>query len=267
MTRQTFQRRTMARIMEAAPNLKFVAFYHKSEDRLNACMRAYVGRSFIYIFSSCYMGQEYILYVGKSKAQYSRCLMHSKKYAYEYIYLYECEPEWLNQSEKAVIRVLTPIFNRNDNPESNRLGQLLEIDYNAVQDEEAIQRYLRRYSNYEKKGLFGFALPVALYTALEDEAMQQGITCGELVYRILEENVLRDGKLDLNDVKDIQTNLVTTKSYGDSHSCSQEQVKQYLRQVVRMPGTAKVGKAWIIPYDMKFPENLRGKPKRELHED
>ena len=54
MTRQTFQRRTMARIMEAAPKLKFVAFYHKSEDRLNACMRAYGGRSFIYIFSIIY---------------------------------------------------------------------------------------------------------------------------------------------------------------------------------------------------------------------
>lgn len=265
MTRQTFQRRTMARIMEAAPKLKFVAFYHKSEDELNTCMRAYGNRSFIYVFSSSYKGQEYILYVGKSKAQYSRCLMHSKKYAYDHIYLFECDPEWLNESEKAVIKALTPIFNRNDNPQAGRIGLLLEIDYNAVQDEETIQCYLRRYSNYEKKGLFGFALPVVLYTALEDEAMHQGITCGELVYKILEQKVLEDGKLDLDHVKDIETNLVTTKSYGDSHACSQEQVKQYLRQVVRMPGTAKIGKTWLIPYDMKFPENLRGKRKIELN--
>lgn len=249
----------MARIIKAAPKLKFVAFYHKSEDRLNACMRAYGGRSFIYIFSSCYMGQEYILYVGKSKAQYSRCLMHSKKYAYDHIYLFECEPEWLNESEKAVIRALMPIFNRNENPQASRIGQLLKIDYEAVQDEETIQCYLRRYSNYEKRGLFGFALPVALYTALEEKAMQQGCTCGELVHEILEQKVLENGKLDLDNIKDIQTNLVTTKSYGENHACSQEQVKQYLRQVVRMPGTVKVGKTWLIPSDMKFPENLRGK--------
>ena len=248
--------------MEAAPKLKFVAFYHKSEDRLNACMRAYGGRSFIYIFSSTYMEQEYILYVGKSKAQYSRCLMHSKKYAYEHIYLFECEPQWLNESEKAVIRALTPIFNRNDNPQAGRIGQLLEIDYEAVLDEEAIQCYLRRYSNYEKRGLFGFALPVALYTALEDEARQRGCTCGELVYGLLEQKVLENGKMDLDNIKDIQTNLVTTKSYGESHACSQEQVKQYLRQVVRMPGTVKVGKTWLIPSDMKFPENLRGQRRK-----
>lgn len=262
MAKQTFQSRTTRRILEVAPKLRFIAFYHKSEDRLNACMRAYGGRSFIYIFSSCYMGEEYILYVGKSKAQYSRCLMHSKKYAFDHIYLFECEPEWLAESEKAVIRELTPIFNRNDNPQAGRIRHLLDIDYDAVQDEENIQCYLRRYSNYKKRGLFGFALPVALYTALENEAKKQGCTCGELVCGILEQKILQNGKLDLDHIEDIRTNLVTTQTYGDSHACSREQVKQYLRQVVRMPGTVKVGKTWLIPYDMKFPENLRGKNRK-----
>lgn len=259
MAKQTFQRRTTKRILEAAPKLKFVAFYHRSEDRLNACMRDYGDRSFVYIFSSCYMDQEYFLYVGKSKAQYSRCLTHSKKYAYDHIYLFECDPEWLAESEKAVIRELTPIFNRNDNPDAARIRQLLEINYDTVQSAETIARYLRRYSNYKRTGLFGFALPVVLYTALEEKAAQVGCSCGELVYGILEQTMLKQGKLDLDNVRDIKTNLVTTKSYGNSHAMSQEQVKQYLRQQERIPGTVKVGGTWIIPYDLRFPEDLRGK--------
>ena len=108
MAKLTFQRKTTKRILAVAPKLKFVAFYHRSEDRLNACMRDYGDRSFVYIFSSCYMDQEYFLYVGKSKAQYSRCLTHSKKYEYDHIYLFECDQEWLSESEKAVIKELTP---------------------------------------------------------------------------------------------------------------------------------------------------------------
>lgn len=267
MAKQSFQRRTTKRVMEVAPHLKFIAFYHKAEDRLNACMRDYGDRSFVYIFSSNYMGKEYFLYVGKSKAQYSRCLTHSKKYAYDHIYLFECDPEWLAESERAVIKLLEPIFNRNNNPQAYRVGRLLGIDYNAIQDEKTIERYLQRYSNYKKTGLFGFALPIALYTALEKEAARAGCTCGELVFGILEQYVMKNMVIDLDNISDVKTNLVTTKSYGNSHACSQEQIKQYLRQQERMPGTAKVGKAWIIPYDVKFPENLRGKPKRELHED
>lgn len=267
MAKQSFQRRTTKRILEAAPKLKFIAFYHKAEDRLNACMRDYGDRSFVYIFSSDYMGKEYFLYVGKSKAQYSRCLMHSKKYAYDHIYLFECDPEWLTESERAVIKELAPIFNRYSNPQAKRIGQLLGIDYNAIQNEEAIERYLQRYSNYKKTGLFGFALPIALYTALEKEAARAGCTCGELVFGLLEQNVMKNGVIDLDNISDVKTNLVTTKSYGNSHACSQEQIKQYLRQQERMPGTAKVGKAWIIPYDVPFPEDLRGKKRAQAKEE
>ena len=262
MAKQTFQRRTIGRILEVAPNLKFVAFYHGSEDRLNACMRDYGDRSFVYILSSCYENKEYFLYVGMSKASYSRCLMHSKKYAYSYMYLLECDPEHLADSEKAVIKELTPIFNRRDNPEAGRIGKLLGIDYDTVQSHEAIETYLRRYSNYKKMGLFGFALPVVLYTALEKEAAKAGCNCGELVYGILEQAILQQHDMDLDNVRDIATNLVTTKEYGNMHARSQEQVKQYLRQQERMPGTAKIGRDWIVPSDVRYPENLRGKPRK-----
>ena len=261
MAKLTFQRKTTKRILAVAPKLKFVAFYHRSEDRLNACMRDYGDRSFVYIFSSCYMDQEYFLYVGKSKAQYSRCLTHSKKYEYDHIYLFECDQEWLSESEKAVIKELTPIFNRADNPDAVRIRQLLGINYDTVHNREAIQRYLHRYFNYRRMGLFGFALPVVLNTALEEKAIQTGCSCGELVCSILEHTILKEGKINLDNVSNIKTNLITTKSYGNSHACSQEQVKQYLHQPERMPGTAKIGNTWVIPYDTKFPEALRAKSK------
>ena len=266
MGKQTFQRRTIARIQEVAPNLRFVAFYHGGEERLNSCMLDYGDRSFVYILSSCYEDKEYFLYVGKSKASYSRFLNHTKKYAYSHMYLLECDPEYLTDSEKAVIRELTPIFNRKDNPEAGRIGRLLSIDYNAIQSEEAIESYLRRYSNYKKMGLFGFALPVVLYTAMEEEAFKAGCTCGEWVSSILEQTILQKQDMNLDHVSAIRTNLVTTKEFGNMHNKSQEQVKQYLHQQERMPGSAKIGRDWIVPYDMKYPENLRGKPGKQKEE-
>lgn len=224
-------------------------------------MRTYGDRSFVYIFSSCYEDQEYFLYAGKSKAQYATILTHSKQYAFDYLYLFECAPEYLAESEKAVIRELAPIFNRRDNPEADRMGVLLNIDYDAVQSMETIERYLRRYANYKKQGLFGFALPVVMYTALEEEAAREGCTCGELVCAILEQKFLEPGHMDLDHVRDIETNLLNTEGYGNLHSRSQEQVKQYLHQKGRMPGTMKFGRDCLIPCDTKFPEDLRGKRK------
>ena len=74
MGKITFQRLTTKRIQRVAPHLKFVAFYHAQEDRLNACMRDYANRSFVYILSSMYKGEEYFLYAGKTKAQYRSIL-------------------------------------------------------------------------------------------------------------------------------------------------------------------------------------------------
>lgn len=55
----TFQRLTTKRIQAVAPELKFVAFYHKDEDQLNACMMNYENRSFVYVMTSMYEGREY----------------------------------------------------------------------------------------------------------------------------------------------------------------------------------------------------------------
>jgi len=261
MAKLAFHRRTTQRILTVAPHLKYIAFYHRSEERLNACMREYGDRSFVYVLSYIYMDQEFFLYVGKSKAQYTRCLTHSRTYEYQNIYLFECDPVWLDESEKAVIKEFVPIFNRKDNPEAARLKQLLKIDYNSVHSRETIERYLLCISNYKKMGLYGFALPMILYAALEDEAAQQEISCGEYVCRILEQAILKNGEMNLDYVKDIKTNLVTTRCYGANHNRSREQVKQYLHQQERMPGAAKIGRDWIIPYDMKFPDDLRGKRK------
>ena len=118
MRKTTFQRVITNRIQEAAPKLKYVAFYHREEERLNACMRDYADRSFVYVLSAVHKEKEYFLYVGKTKAQYARCLTHSKQYANDHIYLFECAPEQLDDCEKAVIRELQPLFNRAHNPKA-----------------------------------------------------------------------------------------------------------------------------------------------------
>ena len=82
MAKVTFQRLTTKRVIAEAPPLKYIAFYHSTEQRLNVCMRDYADRSFVYILSAMYEGREYFLYVGKTKVQYARHLTHSKKYAY-----------------------------------------------------------------------------------------------------------------------------------------------------------------------------------------
>lgn len=260
MGKPTFQRITSKRVQKVAPNLRFVAFYHREEERLNACMHDYEGRAFVYVLSINYKGQEYFLYVGKTKAQYARCLMHSKKYAYDYIYLFECEPEHLTSSEAAVIAELCPLYNRNNNPCTDRFRLLLDIDYNAVQNADIIYKHLERYAEYEKKGLFGFTLPATVFAVLEREAKVQGCNCSEMLQKILEKafgSKLTD-ELNKGSCANAETNLITTKQYGQQHGRSREQVKVYLLQQDRIPGTAKVGRDWVIPRDAKFPRDMRG---------
>lgn len=259
MTKVSFQRLTTRRILEAAPNLKYIAFYHSSEDRLNACMQDYANRSFVYVLTAMYKEAECFLYVGKSRAQYSRHLMHAKKYAYDHIYLFECEPEYLTQSEAAVIKELTPLFNRAGNPQAKRIKLLLNINYDAKQDAQMIQQYLEKYFKYAKVGLFGFALPAAIFVALEEEATRKGINCSEMLQDILE-NALGErivAKLDAD--CDIDTNLTSAKSFGVQNKKSTEQIKQYLHQGDRILGAIRLGRDWILPRDAQFPEDLRGK--------
>lgn len=263
MGKITFQRLTTKRVQRVAPKLRYVAFYHAQEDRLNACMRDYANRSFVYILSCMYEGEEYFLYAGKSKAQYARCLTHSKNYAYDHIYLFECEEEFLKDSEEAVIAELCPLFNKQHNPMAGQLNRILQIDYAAKQDGKRIRYYLEQYAKYKRTGLFGFALPVAIFSALEKKAEEENCTCSEMIQSILEK-ILKDSivaKLEDREVAACETNLITTKVYGKQNGKSPEQIKQYLHQKNRLPGAVKVGRDWVIPQDTRFPEDLRGNVK------
>ena len=262
MRKTTFQRVTTKRIQEAAPDLKYVAFYHRDEERLNACMMNYENRSFVYVMTAMYEGKEYYLYVGKSKAQYARHLTHSKKFEYDNIYLFECmEPERLSECEKAVIIALAPLFNRSCNPKLEQIKLLLDINYDATYDAQTIQSYLKKHSDYETLGLFGFALPAAVFLALEKEAAEQGCNCSEWLLKLLEKQLGKKITAELNRGENLETNLVTAKSFGDQHERSVEQAKQYLRKKGRIEGGIKLGRDWLMPRDARLPEDLRGKRK------
>lgn len=261
MRKTTFQRVTTKRIQAAAPDLKYVAFYHRDEEHLNACMRNYEDRSFVYVLTSMYEGKEYYLYVGKSKAQYARNLMHSKKFENDYIYLFECEPKQLGDCERAVIKALAPLFNRSHNPKLDQIKLLLEIDYDATYDAKTIQSYLKKLSDYETLGLFGFALPASVFMVLEKEAAEQGCNCSEWLLKLLEKQLGKKITAELNRGEMLETNLVSAKSFGDQYERSVEQAKQYLRKKGRIEGGIKLGRDWLMPRDARLPEDLRGKRK------
>ena len=261
MRKTTYQRVTTKRIQEAAPELKYVALYHRDEERLNACMMNYEGRSFVYVLTSMYEGKEYYLYVGKSKAAYSRQLTHAKKYEYDFIYLYECEPERLTDCERATIMTLAPLFNRSHNPKLEQIKLLLVIDYDATYDAQMIQSYLKKISDYTTQGLFGFALPAAVFLALEKEAVEQGCTCSEWMLKLLEKQLDKKITAELNRGEMLETNLVSAKSFGNQYERSVEQAKQYLRKKGRIEGGVKLGRDWLIPRDARLPEDLRGERK------
>lgn len=258
----TFQSVTIARIMSAAPTLRYIAFYHADEDRLNACMNGYARRSFVYILSADHGGTEYFLYVGKSKVQYARVLQHMKNYAFDHIYLFECAPEELAENERAVIGELKPLFNRNANPLFRQYKTLLGIDYNARQDAEAIHKYLSAYERYNTRGLFGFTLPRPVFTILSRQAAVSGCTCSELLQQLLEQSYAQELAAVLyQETEDASTNLISAECYGDQHGKSKEQIKQHLRRS-RLPGALKVGRDWVLPQDTKFPDDLRRKNRR-----
>lgn len=261
MRKTTFQRVTMKRIQEAAPSLKFVALYNREEERLNACMRNYEDRSFVYVMTSMYEGKEYYLYVGKSKAQYARHLTHSKKFEYDFLYLYECEMEQMADLERAVITALGPLFNRSHNPKLEQIKLLLEIDYEGTYDAQTIQSYLKILSDYKTQGLFGFALPAAVFLALEKESAEHHCNCSEWLLKILETQLGKKITAELNRGEKLETNLVSAKSFGSQYDFSVEQAKQYLRKKGRVEGGVKIGRDWLVPRDARRPADLRGKRK------
>lgn len=154
-----------------------------------------------------------------------------------------------------MIAELTPLFNRRNNPKAEQIKMLLGVNYEATQNSEAIQWYLKRYSRYENIGLFGFALPVAAFVTLEKEALMAGCSCSDLLQRILEKEFGQKIPEELSREIDLETNLITTKKYGKQHKRSTEQIKQYLHQKNRIPGTAKIGRDWIVPEDARFPKD------------
>lgn len=259
--KSTFQRLTTNRIKSVAPDLRYVAFYHRDEEGLNSYMKNYEDRSFVYVMTSMYKGKEYYLYVGKSKAQYSRHLANSKKFAHDHIFLYECmEPERLTDCERATIIALAPLFNRAHNPRIEQIKLLLDIDYDATYDAQTIQSYLKKLSDYETLGLFGFALPAAVFLALEKEAVEQGCTCSEWMLKLLEKQLDKKITAELNRGEILETNLVSAQEYGNQYERSVEQAKVYCKNK-RVEGGAKIGRDWLIPRDAKLPEDRRGERK------
>ena len=72
MGKPNFQRIVISRVTNAAPDFKYIAYYHAEDTCINACMNGYTDRAFVYILTVSYNGSEHILYVGKSQSQYSR---------------------------------------------------------------------------------------------------------------------------------------------------------------------------------------------------
>ena len=110
-------------------------------------------------------------------------------------------------------------------------------------------------------GLFGFALPAAVFLALEKEAAQHGSNCSEWLLRILEKELGKKITVELDRGETLETNLVSAKSFANRHERSVEQAKQYLRKKGRVEGGIKLGRDWLMPRDARLPEDLRGKRK------
>lgn len=256
MPKPTFQRSTITRVLNAAPELKYVAVYHTNDDWLLSCIHNYQDRSFVYVLTKDYGEGEYYLYAGKSRAQYARLLRHMQKFAFDHAYIFECEPEQLTAAEAAVIRELAPLYNHNHNPLSRRMEQILEIDLKTAKDDAAIRQDLERKLAYEATCLYGFSLPSSVFRTLEQQAQKSGCNCSELLQNILEKSYTREITRQIHVPTPAETNLVSAEAYGKLHGKSREQINQYCMKG-RIPGAFRVGRDWVIPRDARFPEDHR----------
>ena len=260
MGKPNFQSITISRVISTAPELQYVGMYHADENCVKACMTGYAHRSLVYILTVNYDGTEVYLYAGKSRSQYARLLNHLKNYHFHHIYLFECSSDQLTKAEAKVIRGLRPLLNQNHNPDAKHNKQFLGIQYEGRQTEEQILRYLENRDNYAPSGLYGFALPPAVFAVLMQKASEDGVNCSELLQRILEQNYMPEIYEALQNSNTVpQTNLITAKEYGTIHGRSREQVKTYLIQGNRVYGTAKIGRDWVVLKDASFPEDQRRK--------
>ena len=123
-------------------------------------------------------------------------------------------------------------------------------------------RYLELWDDYCATGLYGFALPPAIYRLIKAEATDHKATVSEELTSILEALFAEDipAELEERTPEEGRTNLVTTMEYAMIHGKSQEQIKQYLHQSGRLTGR-KFGRDWVIVDDEKLPQDRR---KREV---
>lgn len=259
MGKPNFQRVVISRVTNAAPDLRYIAYYKAEENYINACMHGYENRSFVYILTVNYKDTEHFLYVGKSRTQYARFISHLGHYDFDYIYLFECEPEQLSKCETAIIRELRPLLNIDHNPDAKHNKQFLGIQNGQPQNQKTIRTYLQRRERYAPVGLYGFSLSPVLFSVLESKAHASGYTCSEFVQKMLESAFPEDIAHELaQPPKEIlSSNLISVKDFGAIHGRSQEQTKQHLHNS-RLPGL-KIGRDWVLPNDSRFPVDLRRK--------
>lgn len=245
------------RIEQEIPQLSFVACYEADDERLLANMRMYRNRAFVYLLAIDVGDREEVVYVGQSMFQYGRMMQHMAKYFFSRVYLFACEESELKKCEAQTIRMLMPLFNRHHNPNACQYQRVLNIDYDDVQDEETMFGYFQSMKEYRNWGLYGFALPPVLYSLLKADAVQHNRTVSEEMLDMLEAVYADDIYTALESGMETQrTNLRTTSSYGELHSRSEEQIKQYLHQDGRLVGE-KVGRDWILIEDAVFPKDRR----------
>ena len=260
MAKPNFQTIIISRVSKAAPCLKFVARYNATDDCVNACMSGYENRSFVYLLTSVFDEKEYCIYVGETKSQYSRFISHIKNADFSHIYLFECEEKDLMQSERQVIKELKPLYNRKSNPLTARYSRLISIDCTDRHTSEKIKNDLQLKDQYEKLGLFGFALPPALFSVLKTKAEENNCTCSEMLQSILERLCPTEIAEQLrNPYNLLKTNLTTTIKYAENHERSRESIKQFLKEVERIPGAMRIGRDWVLPEDAPFPKDRRKK--------
>lgn len=132
----------------------------------------------------------------------------------------------------------------------------MSIAYDSPKDTETIHRNLEQKLRYEATNLYGFSLPGAVFSVLEQQARQQHCTCSELLQCILEntypEEIAQTVPLQIPS----ETNLISSQAYGRINSRSQEQIKVYCRNN-RLSGAVRVGRDWLLPKDTRFPEDHR----------
>lgn len=247
-------------VTQAAPELQFVAAYNTDDRQLNGSMKLYQKRSFVYVLTLHFKGEEAVVYVGETHFQYARLLQHQMTFCFDRMYLYECEESALRVCEEAVIRRLTPLFNKSQNPLSARYNRVLDIDNVRTNDREEVIRCLEKWDEYCDAGLFGFALPSVLFRLLKAEATAHKKTVSEELTEILESFFADDiaGEVKKKACDEEKTNLLTTSEFGEKYGKSQEQVKQYLQQEGRVAGT-KIGRDWVMIDDEKYPADRRKK--------